>query len=71
MIIKRSLTISGHQTSITLEEPFWVALKELAAQNSQSIASFVAMVDQQRESTNLSSAIRVYILQHYKSQCNL
>ena len=57
---KRSLTIRGHRTSISLEEPFWVALNDIAKARQQSLASLVQMIDNERDS-GLSSAIRVFI----------
>ena len=62
-VVKRSLVISGHRTSISLEEAFWRALTSLAAERGQSIASLVAEIDATRGDANLSSAIRVFILQ--------
>ena len=62
-VVKRSLVISGHRTSISLEEAFWRALTSLASARSQSIASLVAQIDATRGESNLSSAIRVYILE--------
>ena len=60
-LIKRSLTIAGHATSLTLEEPFWIELKRLAAADGRSLASLVAEIDAARAG-NLSSATRVYVL---------
>lgn len=62
-VIKRSLSIAGHATSISLEELFWVQLKALAAQRGMSLASLVADVDGRRGRTNLSSALRVHVLE--------
>lgn len=61
-IVKRSLVIAGHGTSISLEEPFWAALKELAGRQNLSLAALVAMIDAERQGGNLSSAIRLHIL---------
>lgn len=61
-IVKHSLAIAGHRTSISLEAEFWTALRALAAERGISLAAFVAQIDAERRSTNLSSAIRVYIL---------
>ena len=58
---KRSLTIHGHRTSISLEEPFWAALNDIARARKQSIASIVQMIDKKRAG-GLSSAIRIFIL---------
>ena len=64
---KRSLTIRGHRTSISLEEPFWVALNDIAKARQQSLASLVQMIDYERDS-GLSSAIRVFILAELRHQ---
>ncbi|HEY5794996.1 MAG TPA: ribbon-helix-helix domain-containing protein [Bosea sp. (in: a-proteobacteria)] len=63
---KRSLTIAGHRTSVSLEEPFWDALKEIAAAEELTVAALIAQVDSGREAVNLSSALRLYVLAHYK-----
>jgi len=62
-IAKRSLVIAGHRTSISLEEAFWRALSAQASARGQSIASLVAEIDAARAGANLSSAIRVYLLE--------
>ena len=64
---KRSLTIHGHRTSISLEEPFWIALKEISRAREQSVASLVKMIAQERVG-GLSSAIRVFILAELRHQ---
>ncbi|ACK49569.1 siderophore biosynthesis protein-like protein [Methylocella silvestris BL2] len=61
--VKHSLTIAGHRTSISLERAFWERLKRIAAERGSSLAACVAEIDAARGSANLSSAIRVYILQ--------
>jgi predicted DNA-binding ribbon-helix-helix protein len=63
-VVKRSLVIAGHRTSVSLEDAFWRALTELAAGRRQSIASLVAEIDAARGRANLSSAIRVYVLEN-------
>ncbi|WP_082659448.1 ribbon-helix-helix domain-containing protein [Aureimonas sp. AU40] len=63
MTEKRSLSIRGHRTSISIEEPFWLELKRLAARNGCSVAECVAEIDGVRDpNTNLSSAIRLHVL---------
>ncbi len=64
---KRSVTIAGHATSITLEEPFWSALKAIAAKRNQSLQALIADIDGQRGENNLSSALRLFILQNLLS----
>lgn len=63
---KRSLVIAGHSTSVSLEEPFWQALREIAASRNLSVAALVAEVDQGRGADNLSSALRLRALAHYR-----
>lgn len=62
-VIKRSLMIRGHRTSISLEEPFWKELARLAARRGLSLPAMVAEIDQARgAATNLSSAVRLAVL---------
>jgi predicted DNA-binding ribbon-helix-helix protein len=62
-VIKRSVAIAGHRTSISLEEPFWEALREAAEARSLSVQALIGRIDAARGDQNLSSAIRVYVLQ--------
>ena len=64
---KRSLTIRGHRTSVSLEEPFWIALNDIAKARQQSVASLVHMIDKERVG-GLSSAIRTFILAELRHQ---
>jgi predicted DNA-binding ribbon-helix-helix protein len=61
--VKRSIRIAGHRTSLSLEAPFWDALKEIAAGRGISLAALVGEIDAGRARQNLSGAIRVYILE--------
>ena len=61
-IRKRSLTISGHRTSVSLEAPFWEALARMASSRGLSVQALVAEIDGARAGSNLSSAIRVHVL---------
>lgn len=63
--MKRSITIAGHRTSISLEEQFWDALQDIAHEDNLSVNALVGAIDRQR-TTNLSSAIRVFVLNRYK-----
>ena len=64
---KRSLTVAGHRTSISLEDAFWQALTEIAATRQSSVAGLVAEIDRTRpDDANLSSAIRLYVLDWYR-----
>jgi len=58
---KRSVTIRGHRTSVSLEAPFWDALKEIAAAEGRSLGSLIAEVDEAADG-NLSSALRLHVL---------
>ncbi len=62
LIKKRSVVIGGHRTSISLEEPFWDVLKDIAAERKLSVNQIVTEIDRNRRG-NLSSAIRIYVLQ--------
>jgi predicted DNA-binding ribbon-helix-helix protein len=61
-IVKRSVSIAGHRTSISLEAPFWDALREMAQAQGISLQSLVGRIDAERDGQNLSSAIRVFVL---------
>lgn len=65
--VKRSFSIRGHRTSISLESPFWDALKEAAAREGVSLSSLVARIDEARGDAGLSSAVRVWILNDVRS----
>ena len=66
---KRSIAIAGHRTSISLEEPFWSALTEIASGRGLSVSGLVAEIDRDRPAkTNLSSAVRVFVLDWYRAQ---
>ncbi len=60
--LKRSLTIEGHRTSLSLEPEFWDALQKAAAARRMTVAALVAEIDQARGERNLSSAVRVWLL---------
>jgi predicted DNA-binding ribbon-helix-helix protein len=61
-IRKRSVMIAGHATSVSLEDEFWAALREIAAQRGLSLNALIAEIDQRRGGRNLSSALRVHVL---------
>lgn len=63
---KHSVTLSGHRTSLSLEEAFWSALRDIANREGCSITALIERIDGER-STNLSSAVRVFVLQHWKA----
>lgn len=65
-IVKRSVSIAGHATSISLEEPFWAELKQIAGRERISIAQLIRNIDDERSGTNLSSALRLHVLDDLK-----
>jgi predicted DNA-binding ribbon-helix-helix protein len=65
--VKRSFAIRGHRTSVSLEEPFWQALKEAAARERLSLAGLIARIDERRGPAGLSSAVRVWILEYVRN----
>ena len=64
---KRSLTIAGHRTSISLEDDFWEALKEMGKSQGRSVPDLIAEIDAQRGPSGLSSAIRSAVLAFYRA----
>jgi predicted DNA-binding ribbon-helix-helix protein len=67
-IVKHSLMIAGHRTSISLENAFWTELKTCAAERDMSLAALVAEIDATRGDANLSSAIRVALLERLRAR---
>jgi predicted DNA-binding ribbon-helix-helix protein len=63
LVIKRSIVIDGHKTSISLEEPFWAGLKEIAHDQNMTLSGTVGAIDTARRQGNLSSAIRLFVLE--------
>ncbi|MBE7204058.1 MAG: ribbon-helix-helix domain-containing protein [Parafilimonas terrae] len=62
-LTKHSVMIAGHRTSVSLEDPFWTALREVAEARGQSVQALIGAIDAGRGGQNLSSAIRVFVLQ--------
>jgi predicted DNA-binding ribbon-helix-helix protein len=67
-VLKRSVVLVGHKTSISLEEEFWKGLKEIAVGRDMSVSNLVAAIDTDRQNINLSSAIRLFVLAFYQEQ---
>ncbi len=65
-VVKRSIVIAGHKTSVSLEDAFWDALKEIAGHRRLTLSDLVATIDSGRNQGNLSSAIRLFVLDHYR-----
>jgi predicted DNA-binding ribbon-helix-helix protein len=71
-VIKRSIVIAGHKTSVSIEDAFWAALKDIAQSRRQSLAELIGSIDGARQignyTGNLSSAIRVFVLDYYRGR---
>jgi predicted DNA-binding ribbon-helix-helix protein len=65
-VVKRSIVIAGHKTSVSLEDEFWKGLKEIATGREMTLSDLVATIDTDRRHGNLSSAIRLFVLNHYR-----
>jgi predicted DNA-binding ribbon-helix-helix protein len=66
-VVKRSIVIAGHKTSVSLEDAFWQGLKDIAAARDMTLSELVATIDTDRRHGNLSSGIRLFVLDHYRS----
>jgi predicted DNA-binding ribbon-helix-helix protein len=69
-VVKRSIVIAGHKTSVSLEDAFWQGLKQVAASRGITLSELVASIDTNRKHGNLSSAIRLFVLDYYRSRSN-
>jgi predicted DNA-binding ribbon-helix-helix protein len=67
-ILKRSVMLLGHKTSISLEEPFWQALREIAAERGTTTAALLNSIASKRVEGNLSSTLRVFVLAHFRGR---
>jgi predicted DNA-binding ribbon-helix-helix protein len=67
-IVKRSIIVGGHKTSVSLEDPFWDAVKEIAGLKNLTLAELVDQIDVDRHHGNLSSAIRLFVLDYFRSR---
>jgi predicted DNA-binding ribbon-helix-helix protein len=67
-VAKRSTIVAGHKTSVSLEDAFWNGLKEIARERHMTLSALVAAIDAQRQHGNLSSALRLFVLDFYRTQ---
>ena len=67
-VLKRSIVIAGHKTSISLEDEFWNSFKEIADERGMTVTALVGAIDDDRKHANLSSAIRLFVLSAYRDQ---
>ena len=66
-VVKHSIVIDGHKTSVSLEDAFWKDLKEIALAQQATLSMLVAKIDETRQQGNLSSAIRLFVLEHFRA----
>ena len=66
-VVKRSIIIAGHKTSVSIEDAFWRGLKEIASARDSTLSHMVQAIDLQRAHGNLSSAIRLFVLDYYRN----
>jgi predicted DNA-binding ribbon-helix-helix protein len=67
-VIKRSIVVAGNKTSVSLEDPFWDALREIARKQQVTVSGLVSSIDSQRDHGNLSSAIRLFVFDYHRHQ---
>jgi predicted DNA-binding ribbon-helix-helix protein len=67
-VVKRSILLAGHKTSVSLEDAFWKALKEIATERDMALSELATVIDSERQQDNLSSAIRLFVLGFYRDQ---
>ena len=66
-VVKRSIVVAGHKTSVSLEEAFWNGMKEISALRNMTLSELVGEIDGNRQRDNLSSAIRLFVLDYFKN----
>jgi predicted DNA-binding ribbon-helix-helix protein len=67
-VVKRSIVVAGHKTSVSLEEAFWSGMKEISGLRNVTLSELVGEIDGNRQQGNLSSAIRLFVLEHFRSR---
>jgi predicted DNA-binding ribbon-helix-helix protein len=67
-VVKRSIVVGRHKTSISIEDAFWSSMKDIAGERRNTLSELVTEIDGNRQQGNLSSAIRLFVLDHYKSR---
>jgi predicted DNA-binding ribbon-helix-helix protein len=68
LVIKRSIVIDGHKTSVSLEDEFWKALRDIAHRRQHTLSRLISSIDRDRQFANLSSALRLFVLEFYKDK---
>jgi len=67
-ILKRSILIGGHKTSVSLEDAFWSGMKEISRQRDMTLSELAREIDSNRQQGNLSSAIRLFVLDYFRTR---
>ena len=67
-VVKRSVVVAGHKTSVSLEDQFWEGLRVIAKDQRKKLSDLVGSIDTNRKHGNLSSALRLFVLSHYQAQ---
>ncbi len=67
-VVKRSIVVAGHKTSVSLEEAFWSGMKEISSLRNMTLSELVGEIDTNRQQGNLSSAIRLFVLDYFRSR---
>src|SRR5471032_2567618 len=67
-VVKRSIVVAGHKTSVSLEEAFWNGMKEISVLRDMTLSELVGEIDTNRQQGNLSSAIRLFVLDYFRSR---
>jgi predicted DNA-binding ribbon-helix-helix protein len=67
-VVKRSIVVAGHKTSVSLEEAFWNGMKEISGLRNMTLSELVGEIDNNRQQGNLSSAIRLFVLDYFKNR---
>jgi predicted DNA-binding ribbon-helix-helix protein len=65
-VVKRSIVLAGQKTSVSLEQAFWNGLKHIAMGRRQTLSDLIGRIDAERQHGNLSSAVRLFVLNHYQ-----
>ena len=69
-VVKRSIVVAGHKTSVSLEEAFWNGMKEISGTRDMTLSELVGEIDSNRQQGNLSSAIRLFVLDYFRTRTN-
>ena len=67
-VVKRSVVLAGHKTSVSLEDAFWQGLKDIAQSRRTTLSDLTSSIDYERRRGNLSSALRLFVLNHYQAR---